>query len=585
MRKATQIALLLGGIMAKQTEIKKSSNAKLRFITEVATMKKVFQDPILLGAIVTVLTIVTMFIVFPLANILKESFIYEDKFSTHHYTEIFRLSYNIDIIWNTLKLGITVSILSTIVGFLFAYASAYVKIRFKKVLNMIAILPIISPPFVIGLSAILLFGRIGLISRGIFGMQDAEIYGFKGLVLVQVLTFFPVAYLVMVGLLKQIDPSVEEASRDLGASRFKVFSTITLPLMAPGIANAALLVFIQSVADFGNPMVIGGNYTTMAVQIYMQGIGSLDMSGATALAIMLLLISVSAFLTQKFYIGKKSYVTVTGKVSRQRELIDEPKIVRPLTLAVVLISIFVGMMYILIPIGSFIKLWGVDYSLTLKHYQYVFDIGIKPITDTLKLALIATPVTGILSMVIAFLVIRKKFIGRMYIDFTTMLSIAIPGTVIGLGYVITYNKPPVVLTGTGLILVIAFVMRSMPVGIRSGMASLQQIDPSIEEAANVLGASSKKVFTSVTLPMIRPAFFSGLVYAFARSMTLVSTIIFLVSAKYHLLTVTTMSQIDQGRIGVASVYSTILIIIVGGMIALMKFGLSKMGVSSTDTDF
>lgn len=566
--------------MKERTTVKHSSNLKLRWISEVETMKKVFQDPILLGAIITVLTIVTMFIVFPLANILKESFIYQGQVSTHHYTEIFRLSYNAEIIYNTLKLGITVSLLSTIIGFAFAYASAYVKIKLKGLVNAIAILPIISPPFVIGLSAILLFGRIGLISKGIFGMQNAEIYGFKGLVLVQVLTFFPVAYLVLVGLLHQIDPSVEEAARDLGASRWKVFSTVTLPLMAPGIANAGLLVFIQSVADFGNPMVIGGNYTTMAVQIYMQGIGSLNMSGATALAICLLLISVSAFLTQKFYIGKKSYVTVTGKVSRRRELIDEPLIVNLLTAFVTVVSIFVGMMYILIPIGSFIKLWGVDYSLTLKHYKYVFDIGFKPIVDTLSLALVATPLTGILSMVIAFLVIRKKFLGRAYIDFTTMLSIAIPGTVIGLGYVITYNKPPIVLTGTGIILVIAFIMRSMPVGIRSGMASLQQIDPSIEEAANVLGASSRKVFTSVTLPMIRPAFFSGLVYAFARSMTLVSTIIFLVSARYSLLTVTTMSQIDQGRIGVASVYSTILIIIVGTVIWLMRLGLNRMGVSS-----
>lgn len=240
------------------------------------------------------------------------------------------------------------------------------------------------------------------------------------------------------------------------------------------------------------------------------------------------------------------------------------------------------MMYILIPIGSFIKLWGVDYSFTLNHFKYVFNLGIEPIVDTLSLALIATPITGVLSMVIAYLIVRRKFIGRGYIDFTTMLSIAIPGTVIGLGYVLTYNKPPIVLTGTGIILIIAFIMRSMPVGIRSGIASLHQIDPSIEEAANVLGASSKKVFTSITLPMIRPAFFSGLVYAFSRSMTLVSTIIFLVSAKYSLLTVATMSQIDQGRIGVASVYSTLLIIIVGTGIALMKFILTKMGASAED---
>lgn len=554
----------------------------LKVDAEIKNMKKVMTDPILVTSILVVLAIVTLFIVMPLANILKESFLKDGTFSLEHYQKIFQLSYNTEIILNTLKLGFTVSLLSTAIGFVFAYASAYVKIANKKILNAIAILPIISPPFVIGLSAILLFGRTGLITRNLLGMQNAEIYGFHGLVLVQTLTFFPVAYLVMVGLLHQIDPSVEEASRDLGASRWQVFRTVTLPLMAPGIANAALLVFIQSVADFGNPMVIGGNYTTMAVQIYMQGIGSLDMSGATALAILLLLISVCAFLFQKYYIGKKNYITVTGKVSRARNLIDEPYITKPLSVVVILISIFVGMMYILIPIGSFIKLWGVNYSLTLDHFKYVFNLGIEPIVDTLGLALIATPLTGLLSMVIAYLIVRRKFIGRAYIDFTTMLSIAIPGTVIGLGYVLTYNKPPIVLTGTGTILIIAFIMRSMPVGIRSGIASLHQIDPSIEEAANVLGASSKKVFTSVTLPMIRPAFFSGLVYAFSRSMTLVSTIIFLVSAKYSLLTVATMSQIDQGRIGVASVYSTLLIIIVGSGIALMKFILTKMGASAEE---
>jgi len=555
---------------------------RLKVKSELANMKKVAQDPILFSTIVAVLVLVTMFIVFPLANILKESFLFEGSASTHHYTQILKLSYNRDIIFNTLKLGFTVSIISTIIGFIFAYAATYVKMKHKKILSAIAILPIISPPFLIGLSAILLFGRSGLITRDLLGMTNADIYGFHGLVLVQVLTFFPVAFLMLVGLLKQIDPSVEEASRDLGASRWQVFKTVTVPLMAPGIANAALLVFIQSVADFGNPMVIGGNYTTMAVQIYMQGIGSLDMSGATALAIMLLTISVVAFLVQKFYLGKKSYVTVTGKISRERELIADPKIVKPLHLFVVLVSLFVAMMYILVPIGSFIKLWGVNYSLTLKHFKYVFDLGLKPILDTTLLALVATPISGILSMVIAFLVVRKKFIGRGYLDFTTMLSLAIPGTVVGLGYVMTYNKKPLVLTGTAIILVIAFVIRSMPVGIRSGMASLQQIDPSIEEAANVLGASSKKVFTTVTLPMIKPALFSGLVYSFSRSMTLVSTIIFLVSARHSLLTVAIMSQIDQGRIGVASAYSTILIIIVGSMIAFMRFLLSKLGVNKED---
>jgi len=210
------------------------------------------------------------------------------------------------------------------------------------------------------------------------------------------------------------------------------------------------------------------------------------------------------------------------------------------------------------------------------------DLGIKPILDTTLLALIATPITGILAMVIAFLTVRRRFPGRSYMEFTTMLAIAIPGTVIGLGYVLTFNTGPVVLTGTAAILIIAFMIRSMPVGIRSGIAALQQIDPSIEEAASILGASSQKVFTSVTLPMIRPAFFSGLVNSFARSMTLVSTVIFLVSARWNLLTVAIMAQIDQGKIGVASVYSTILIIIVATVISLIRFIVSRFGVSADD---
>ncbi len=558
---------------------------KLKIKSEIANMKNVIKDPILLTTIIIVLSIVTLFIVIPMLRILGGSFLSDGNLTAKYYQAIFTKAYNRLIIKNTLKLGLTVSLLATTIGFLFAYASSYLKIKSKRLFDAIAILPIISPPFLIALSAILLFGRTGLITRGILGIQDAEIYGFKGLVLVQTLTFFPVAYLVLSGLLKQIDPSVEEAARSLGASRGSVFRTVTVPLMAPGIANAALLIFIQSVADFGNPMVIGGNYTTMAAQIYLQGIGSLDMAGATALAVILLVISVSAFVIQKYYVGRKSYITVTGKVSRARQLIDEPHIVKPVHITVVAISCLVGLMYILVPIGSFIKLWGVNYSLTLDHFKYVMDLGIKPILDTTLLALIATPITGVLAMVIAFLTVRRRFPGRNYMEFTTMLAIAIPGTVIGLGYVLTYNTGPLVLTGTAAILVIAFMVRSMPVGIRSGIAALQQIDPSIEEAASILGASSKKVFTSVTLPMIRPAFFSGLVNSFARSMTLVSTVIFLVSARWNLLTVAIMAQIDQGKIGVASVYSTLLIVIVATVIAGIRWIVSRFGVSADEFEF
>jgi ABC-type Fe3+ transport system permease subunit len=155
---------------------------------------------------------------------------------------------------------------------------------------------------------------------------------------------------------------------------------------------------------------------------------------------------------------------------------------------------------VLIPVGSFVNLWGIDYTFTLRHYVYIWNLGIKPIVDTTVLSLISMPITGVLGMIIAFLIVRKRFVGRGLIEFVSLLSLAIPGTVIGMGYVLAYNQPPLILTGTGTIIVLSFVFRSMPVGIRAGVASLQQIDPAIEEAAQDLGASSFKVFHSVTIP-------------------------------------------------------------------------------------
>lgn len=558
--------------------IQSKTKVQLKISNEIKSLKKVFNDPILFSTIIFVIVIILLFTILPLFNILKESFTVNNTFSFQHYIEVMNLPESLNIIKNTILLGIVTSIFSTGIGFFFAYGMTYLELPLKKFFNSVAILPIVSPPFVVALSAILLLGRRGFITRGILGIKNADIYGFHGLVLVQVLTFFPVAYLMLIGLLQRIDPSVEEAARDLGASRWDVFKTITFPLMIPGIANAFLVIFIQTIADFSNPMVIGGNFTTVAVQVYLQGIGNYDMGSATALSIILVLISLSIFVTQKYYISKKSYVTVTGKVSREREKIKEKSITLPIFIIMSLLTIFVLMMYITIPIGSLVKLWGINYSPSLDHYKYVFDLGMKPIIDTTILSLISTPITGVLAMIIAFLIIRGKFIGKGFIEFSTMMAIAIPGTIVGLGYVITYNTKPFILTGTATILIIAFIMRNMPIGIRSGMAALQQIDPSIEEAAMVLGANSKKVFTSITLPMVKPAFFSGLVYAFVRSMTLVSTVIFLVSANYNLLTVAIMNQIDVGKIGVASAYCTILIIVVFFVIGIMKMILKQMGI-------
>ena len=403
-------------------------------------LRLITRDPILAATILFVAASLVLFILWPLYEILQEGFRAADgSFTVSFYREALSNAENLRTLGNTIWLGVFVSAVSTIVGFLFAYADAFLKIRFKGVFNTLAILPIISPPFALSMSFIMLFGQQGFVTRSLLGLKETTIYGFEGLATVQVLTFFPVAYLVLAGLLRQIDPALEEAARNMGASRGHIFRTIILPLVRPGIANAFLLVFIQSVADFGNAMVIGGNYNTLAAQIYMQAMGNYDMKGGTALATILLSVSVLMFVVQKYWVGDKSYVTVTGKPSRARELTADPIPLFFVGVPCLLISLFILILYALIPYGSLVNLWGIDYTPTLKHYQYVLDIGMKPILDTTWLSLLSMPITGILGMVIAFLIVRKKFLGRSLIEFSSLLSMAIPGSVIGVGYVLAYN--------------------------------------------------------------------------------------------------------------------------------------------------
>lgn len=534
----------------------KKKNRRIRF-------KSMKSDPVQFFMIIAVILVLFVFVILPLYEVVKQSFKdLQGGFSFQAYVSAFSSSSNFQAIKNTLLLATISGVLATIVGFIFAYGEAYIKLRGKKLFSLISLLPMISPPFAISLSMIYLFGSRGLITYSLLGLRDFNIYGFTGLVLVQTLSFFPLAYLLLSGVLKTIDPSMEEASQNLGGSRWDTFSKVTLPLATPAIANAFLLVFIKSIADFGNPTAIGGGFNTLAVQIYQQAIGNYNMAGAAALSIILLNISIVLFIVQKYYLESKSYVTVTGKTAKQRVLIEEKHIRYPIEIFSFVASALIIMLYALIPIGSFVKLWGINYTFTLDHYKYAFSIGKKAIIDTTIFSAVAAPITGILAMIIAYLIVRKKFWGRRFVDFTSVIGIAIPGTVVGIGYILAFNTPPIVLTGTAAIIVIAFISRTIPIGIKSGVNTLQQIDPSIEEAAQDLGASSFKVFTTITLPMLRSAFLGGLIYSFIKSMTALSAVIFLISARFRLLTIVVLDQVEVGRFGTASAFSTILIVIV-----------------------
>lgn len=545
--------------------------------------RQYIQDPF--STMVTLLILGSLFVfnVLPLLKILIQSFTDADGgYSLGGYIRAFSFNQNRDALIHTLVSSTSAAAIATVIGFIFAYCSCYIQMRAKKFFNVIAILPIISPPFSVALSIILLFGNKGLITRHILGLSSNNIYGAGGLLFAQVFSFFPMAYLLLNGVLSTIDPSIEEAARDMGASRLQTFFKVTIPLSLPGIINAFLLVFIKCVADFGNPITIAGGYNTLATQVYYQAVGGYELQRCTALAMLLLVMTLIVYQASQLVLEKRTFVTITGKATRERVMIEEKHITIPLTTICALFSVIVVIIYIMIPVVSFIKLWGVDYSLTLNNYVQAWKVAKQALWDTLKLAIITTPITGILAMVMAFLIVRKRIPLKKPMEAAGMVGMIIPGTILGYAYVLLFNAKPFYLTGTFFILVVSCCFRYLPVGLQSGITSLRQIDPSIEESASDLGASSVQVFTKITLPLIKSSFFGGLVYTFVRTMTSMSALIFMISAKHKLLTISILDQVDRGKYGIASAMSTMLILVVYVAILVMYRLLAMLGVNKKD---
>ena len=552
--------------------------------------KKLMADPVMVTTIVVLITFLTLFILYPLAMLLVDSFYGADGLTMDIFRRIFKIPTFTKAITNTLKVGFLVGILSALIGLLFAYVEVYVRVgRFTGGLfKVVSMLPVVSPPFVLSLSMIMLFGKAGIITRFLLGIYDNSVYGFWGIVIVQTLTFFPVCYMMLKGLLKNIDPSLEEAARDMGASRMKVFTSVTLPLLLPGLGNAFLVTFIESIADFANPMLIGGSYDTLATTIYLQITGAYDKAGAAAMAVVLLAITLLMFAVQKYYLEAKTAATLTGKASRGRMLIEDRSVKLPLTVLCSLAAMFVILMYICVPIGAFFPTWGYKFfPLTGKWFGLVFTRyhGFKAFKDSFVLSLIAAPITALLSMIISYLVVKRKFRGKGFIEAVSMLAMAVPGTVLGVGYIrgfsggLFHSGILQGIYGTGLILIIVFVVRSLPTGTRSGISALRQIDKSIEESAYDMGADSFKVFMTVTLPLIKDSFLSGLVTAFVRSITAISAIILLVTPQFLLITVQINEFAEKGSYSLACAFATILIIITYGAVLLMNLFMKYFGTS------
>jgi len=540
------------------------------------------RDPVLLLLVLLVFTGLVLFILYPLYKIFAYSLTNsQGRLDLSAAIQVLTSRSYFKTFGNSLLLGATTAVLATLIGYVFAYAMTRTAIPFKGFFKTIATIPIISPPFILSLSMIFLFGRNGLITRRLLGIEDFNVYGMHSLVVVQTISFFPIAYLTLTGTLSKLNPAVEDAALNLGASRARIFRTVTLPLSVPGILSSILLVFIQSMEDFSNPAVISGNFSTLAVEAYRTITGMYDMRGGSLMALFLLMPTLIAFILQKYWLAGKSFVTVTGKPTTSHQQSRDPRLVWPLFGFCALVSFVILLFYGTVLVGAFVKIWGINFSFTWSHFNYVLTLGWRPLRNSVLLALASTPIAGILGMIIAFLVVRKEFPGRRAMEFISMLTFAVPGTVVGIGYILAFNDRPFMWTGSAFLLIMAFTFRNMPVGIESGTSTLVQIDRSIEEASTILGATGAVTFRRISLPMLKQAFFSGLVYSFVRAMTAVSAVIFLISPRWNLATISIFSLFESSKYSAAAAYIVVMIMIILAAIGILNLLVNLLGNSGT----
>jgi len=734
-----------------------TSRQNSTLVRRLREFQQIARDPIMMAGLLTSSAFVFFFVVWPLLRVVWQGFF---DFNTgafsleyfNRYVDPYFARHSWTTLRDTMVMGLATAFGGTLLGFIVAFTFVRCNYPFSRATHALALVPTISPPFAIAIAVILLFGRSGLITHQWLGIDFTygvnDIYGLDGLVFVQIITFFPVAYLIIRAMLERLDPAMEEAAQSLGASKLHILRTVTLPLLLPGFAGAFLLLFVESLADLGNPLLLTGQRNVLSTEIFLAVNGEYNQQKAAALSLVLLIPTLTVFLVQRYWVNKRSYVSVTGKPTGGQLAIKEWYIRWPFVIITSLTLLLVIALYASIAVGSFTRLWGIDFTFTLQNYRLAFQRGAEAILDTTFLSAVATPIAGVLGMVIAFLVVRKQFWGKEALDFVSNLGAAVPGTILGIGFIIAFidapwpaivlvfaafllyllnameapllhkslvavvgvgiglllawmfaawtpwylaimallpalamlilarlgaqpkerrlltwlmlvplvgllmfiigpyptqwvaewgrtlggnwakvvtsmsewidvftqvplpahgflllaiggyvmsrlqagrwrlafttvllllatalifTGKPLALVGTSYIIIAAYAVRSLPASLRAGVASLQQIDPAIEEASTSLGADAQVTFRRITLPLIAPAFLAGLIFAFARHMTSLSAIIFLTTPKWKILTVLILSEVEQGGLNIATAYSMIVIVIVLAAIGLFYF--------------
>ncbi|OLB39187.1 MAG: iron ABC transporter permease [Candidatus Rokubacteria bacterium 13_2_20CM_2_64_8] len=535
------------------------------------------RDPVVAPAVVLVWAAVLLFVLYPMSRLLALTF-WDGGPTLEAVRGLLGDWTHRAALVNSLLLAILVGTAGTALGFAFALLAVRSNLPrwSERALDAVVLLPLISPPFTAAIALIFALGPRGLLSYHVFGLTNVNIYGLSGTLLSETLTYFPIAYLTLKAVLANIDATLEDSAFSLGARRWRVFATVTLPLATPGVANAFLLVSAASLADFATPLILAGTkFPVLPTQAFLQITGLYDMRGGAALCFLLLVPTLAIFAGQRRWLERRggSFVTVTGKASAATRVKSlSPAAIVVLAAACGLVVALVLVCYLIIVAASLVRGLGADNSLSLAHYAHVFSGGLKAVRDTLFIAIVSMPVGGLFAVVLGFLVARTQFPGRRALEFAAMINYALPGTIVGIAYLVAFNDPPLALTGTAFILVVCYVFRYSLAGTRATTAVLAQIDPTIEEASANLGARRDVTFRRVVLPLVRPALLAGMTVLFIRAMTAISATIFLVSLDWSLVTVRILEGITNLELGQASAFSVLVILLV--YLAVLVAGLA-----------
>jgi iron(III) transport system permease protein len=510
-----------------------------------------------------VLAFLALFLVYPLIRVLLEA-------RPASWQKVLSSPHTVETALNTLLVMVLSTFGSTAAGFIYAFAVMRGKLPFAKFFAFVPILHLVTPPFVGGLSFILLFGRQGFFTKTLFH-SDVSLYGLPGLFIAQTLCFFPIAFLIIKGVFEGMNSSLEYAARSCGAGKFRVFRTITLPLVLPGIASSVLFIAISVLSDFGNPMLIGGRFSVLAVELYTQLTGWTNAGSSAVLGIILLIPAGILFMLQRHLLNKKGVETATIG-ARSSSLPFEPPALWVRVLLFIFcafISFIVIAQFLAVIGGAVSRIWGIDPALTFEHLIAAFSYK-RELTNTLYFALLAATGTAALASITAFFVFRIVVPLRKTVDSLVMIPAAIPGSLIGLAFVLAFNNSIFHLLGTKIIIVLAMIVCDLPAAYRILVSSILRIRTSLDDSARALGASRLRLFFTVIFPLIWGGVVSAFVYTFVRATGTLSAVIFLTSFKTKLTSVLILNLAAQGDWGRSAALALILTAIIFASLGILR---------------